>query len=70
LQPTGEVRQAQIFVAVIGASNFTYAEATWTQTLPDWLAPAAPRAPGARLRVEKSLSNSSLTCRTGVTPGC
>ena len=28
---TGEVRQAQIFVAVMGASNFTYAEATWTQ---------------------------------------
>jgi transposase len=25
---TGEVRQAQIFVAVMGASNFTYAEAT------------------------------------------
>jgi transposase len=24
---TGEVRQAQIFVAVMGASNFTYAEA-------------------------------------------
>ena len=34
---TGEVRQAQIFVAVLGASNFTYAEATWTQGLPDWI---------------------------------
>lgn len=34
---TGEVRQAQIFVAVMGASNFTYAEATWTQTLGDWI---------------------------------
>lgn len=34
---TGEVRTAQIFVAVLGASNFTYAEATWTQTLPDWI---------------------------------
>jgi transposase len=34
---TGLVRQAQIFVAVLGASNYTYAEATWTQTLPDWL---------------------------------
>jgi transposase-like protein len=30
---TGEVRQAQIFVAVMGASNFTYVEATWTQAL-------------------------------------
>jgi len=34
---TGLVRPAQIFVAVLGASNYTYAEATWTQTLPDWL---------------------------------
>jgi transposase len=34
---TGEVRQAQIFVAVLGASNYTYAEATWTQGLPDWI---------------------------------
>jgi transposase len=30
---TGETRPAQIFVAVMGASNFTYVEATWTQTL-------------------------------------
>ena len=35
---TGELRQAQVFVAVLGASNYTYAEATWTQTLPDWCA--------------------------------
>jgi transposase len=34
---TGEIRQAEIFVAVLGASNFTYAEATWTQTLADWI---------------------------------
>ena len=34
---TGEIREAQIFVAVLGASNFTFAEATWTQTLPDWI---------------------------------
>ena len=34
---TGEVRMAEIFVAVLGASNLTYAEATWTQTLPDWI---------------------------------
>ncbi|MFK7955743.1 MAG: IS21 family transposase [Lysobacterales bacterium] len=35
---TGEVRQAQIFVAVMGASNFTFVEATWSQSLPDWIA--------------------------------
>jgi transposase len=34
---TGEVRLAEIFVAVLGASNLTYAEATWTQRLPDWI---------------------------------
>jgi transposase len=35
---TGEVREAQIFVAVLGASKYAYAEATWTQTLPDFIA--------------------------------
>jgi len=33
---TGEVRAAQVFVATLGASSYTYAEATWTQALPDW----------------------------------
>ena len=34
---TGERRAAQIFVAVLGASSFTYAQATWTQGLADWI---------------------------------
>jgi len=34
---TGDVGEAQVFVAVLGASNYTFAEATWTQTLPDWM---------------------------------
>ena len=34
---TNQMREAQIFVAVLGASNYTYAEATWTQSLPDWI---------------------------------
>lgn len=34
---TGEVRAAQIFVATLGASNFTYVEASWTQSLSDWI---------------------------------
>jgi transposase len=34
---TGEVKQAQVFVAVMGASSYTYAEATLSQSLPDWL---------------------------------
>jgi transposase len=35
---TGEVHPAQIFVGALGASNYTYAEASWTQQLPDWIA--------------------------------
>jgi transposase len=31
---SGIVRPAEIFVGVLGASSYTYAEATWTQTLP------------------------------------
>src|SRR3954471_21228629 len=34
---TGKTQPAQIFVAVLGASNFTYAEASWTQGLADWI---------------------------------
>ena len=34
---SGAVHEAQIFVATLGASNYTYAEATPTQTLEDWL---------------------------------
>lgn len=34
---TGEVRQAAVLVAVLGASNYTFAEATWTQGLADWI---------------------------------
>jgi transposase len=35
---TGEIHRAQIFVAVLGASSYTYAEASLTQQLPDWIA--------------------------------
>jgi transposase len=35
---TGEVLTAQLFVAALGASSYTYAEATWTQGLSDWIA--------------------------------
>ena len=30
---TGEIRDTQVFVAVLGASSYTYAEATWSQKL-------------------------------------
>jgi transposase len=35
---TGEITQAEIFVAVLGASNYTYAEAIASQALPHWIA--------------------------------
>jgi transposase len=34
---TGDTRQAHIFVAALGASNFTYAEARWSEGLSDWI---------------------------------
>ena len=34
---TGKIRQAEVFVAVLGASNYTYADATWNQSLPSWI---------------------------------
>jgi len=37
------MRAADIFVAVLGAPELTYAEATWTQSLPDWI--------GAHIRI-------------------
>lgn len=35
---SGEIHPAQLFVATLGFSNYTYAEVTRTQTLPDWIA--------------------------------
>src|ERR1700694_1324526 len=34
---TGEVHEAHLFIAVLGASSYTYAEARWSETLPDWI---------------------------------
>ena len=34
---TGEIRQAQIFVATLGASSYTYAEAQLSQEMPHWI---------------------------------
>ena len=35
---TGEIHEAEIFVGVLGASSYTFAEGAWTQSLPDWIA--------------------------------
>jgi transposase len=34
---TGKIRRAQIFVGVLGASNYIYLEATWSQKLENWI---------------------------------
>lgn len=64
---TGEIRFAQVFVAVLGASNYTYAEATLTQTLPDWLGSHA-RAFSFFGGVPKLIVPDNL--KSGVTKAC
>ena len=32
-----QMREAEIFIAALGASNYTYAQASWSQSLPDWI---------------------------------
>ena len=64
---SGEVRQAQIFVAVLGASSFTYAEATWSQDLEDWI--------GSHVRTFTALGGVSElvvpdNLKSGVTSPC
>lgn len=34
---TGEISEVQVFVATLGASDYTYAEGTWSQSLEDWI---------------------------------
>ena len=64
---SGEVQQAQIFVAVLAASGYTYAEATATQQLPDWI--------GAHCRAFAFFNGVSQllvpdNTRTGITKAC
>ena len=41
---TGEVTPAYLFVAALGASNYTYAEAVLSQELPSWIRPTSIRS--------------------------
>ncbi len=64
---TREVRQASIFVAVLGASSYTYAEATWTRDLHDWI--------GSHVRAFEFFGGISKAVvpdnwRSGVTKAC
>ena len=48
---SGEVSAAHIFVAVLGASNYTFAQARWSEGLADWTgAHVAPSAFSAACR--------------------
>jgi transposase len=64
---TGEVREAQVFVSVLGASNYTYAEATWSQGLPDWIG-SHVRAFEFYGSVPERVVNDNL--KSGVTRAC
>ena len=64
---TGEVVQAQLFVAVLGASNYTFAEATWTQGLGDWI--------GSHMRAFEFIQGAPAivvpdNLKSGVTKAC
>jgi len=63
----GPVREASLFVAVLGASNYTYAEATWSQGLDDWI--------GAHIRTFEFLAGVPRlvvpdNTRSGVSRAC
>ena len=64
---TGEIRRAEIFVAVLGASSYTYAEAAWSQSLPDWIAVHVGML-GFLGGVPRQLVSDNL--RAGITRAC
>lgn len=64
---TGEITEAEVFVAVLGASNYTYAEAVASQDLPSWIS-AHVRAFEYFGGVTEILVSDNL--RSGVTKAC
>jgi transposase len=64
---TREVRVCQLFVAVLGASSYTYAEATFTQRLVDWI-DSHVRAFAFFGGVTAQLVSDNL--RSGITKAC
>ena len=47
-------------MAVLGASSYTFAEATWTQTLPDWTAEVVPDGRTTRHSVTSGRRGSAV----------
>jgi transposase len=64
---SGEIHRAEIFVAVLGASSFIYAEAIPSQTLPDWIA-AHVNALTALGGVPRQIVSDNL--KSGITKAC
>ncbi len=64
---TGEVSTVQIFVAVLGASSYTYGEATYTQSLPDWIGSHARAFAFLGGAARQTVSDN---LRAGVTRAC
>src|SRR5437868_6840372 len=64
---TGEAHACQLFVAALGASSYTYAEATFTQTLPDWIG-SHTRAFAFFCGVPAMVVSDNL--RSGITKAC
>ena len=66
-QTTGEVAEVEFFVAVLGASNFTYSEATRTQAIGDWI--------GSHVRAIEAIGGAPAALvpdqlKSGVTLAC
>jgi transposase len=64
---TGEIHQATIFVAALGVSSYTFAEATWSQELPCWI--------GSHIRALEYFGGLPMlvvpdNLKTGVTKAC
>jgi transposase len=64
---TGEILTAELFVAVLGASSYTFAEATWTQSLSDWIG-SHRRALAFFGRVPAMVVSDNL--KSGITKAC
>jgi transposase len=58
---TGEIRRAQVFVAVLGASNYTYACATWQQTAADWVGSRTLRKDFSASRKPAAVQRSAMS---------
>jgi transposase len=64
---TGEIGRAEVFVAVLGASSFIYAEATASQALADWIG-AHVNALTALGGVPRQIVSDNL--KAGITKAC